>query len=217
MKLVKSLGLAAVAAAALMAIVGASSASASVLCKTKVNAAGFCPAGWAVKAGEAVHLASVEKPTITTKFKTVTCDESTISWKLEIEGDAATSVKGPVETLTFTKNCSCSIAVIQNGTLEVHAKNDKGEGTLTSNGTTVTVQCASLFGTVHCIYVTQNDNLGTVTGSTTTNATATVDITAELKREETTTNGGLCNEEAILHAKYSITTPDTLDVATGTE
>ncbi len=198
--------------------VSGSSASATVLCTTKVNASGLCPKGWVAPVGEAIHAASeTEKPTLTTTFKTITCDESTVSGKVENAGGAATTVKGPVETLTFTKNCNCTVVVIQNGTLEVHAKDDKGNGTLTSTGAEATVQCSSIFGPVHCIYMTENDNLGTITGSTTTGGTATVDITTEVKRKETVKEGSLCDEEAIWHAKYSITTPDTLDVATGEE
>ncbi len=218
MKYVKMLGLAAIAAAALMAFVGASSASATVLCKTKVNAAGFCPKGWVMAQGEEIHAVSeTENPTLTSTFKTVTCEESTVKGEVEVKGDAANTVKGPVLTLTFTKNCNCTVTVIKAGTLEVHAKDDKGNGTLTSNGATVTVQCSSIFGPVHCLYVTENDDMGTLTGSTTTGGTATMDITTEVKREETVKEGALCDEEAVWHAKYKVTTPDTLDVATGEE
>jgi hypothetical protein len=218
MKYVKMLALAAVAAAALMAFVGASTASATVLCKTKVNAAGFCPKGWVMAQAEELHaISETEKPTLTSTFKTITCDESTVKGEVEKKGSAAETVKGPVQTLTFTTNCNCTVVVLKGGTLEVHAKDDKGNGTLTSNGAEVTVQCASIFGNVHCIYVTENDDMGTLTGSTTTGGTATMDITTEVKRAKTTENGTLCDEEATWHAKYKVTTPDTLDVATGEE
>ncbi len=218
MKLVKSLGLAAVAAAALMAFVGASSASATVLCKTKVNAAGFCPKGWVMASGEEIHAVSeLEKPTTTSTFKTITCDQSTFSGKVENPGSATNTVKGPIETFTVTGNCNCTVVIIQTGTFEVHAKDDKGDGTLTSNGLTKTVQCSSIFGPVHCLYVSENEDWGTLTGSTTTGGTATIDITAEVKPETTTKEGTLCSEEAIWHAKFSVTKPDTLDVATAEE
>ncbi len=217
MKYVKMLGLAAVAAAALMAFVGASSASATVLCKTEITASGNCPTGWAVPTTEEIHAVSeTEKPTLTSTFKTITCDESTVGGKATTEGSATTTASGPVEALTFTTNCTCTVAVIQRGTLEIHAIGDTGNGTLTSNGATVTVQCSSIFGPVHCLYVTENDHMGTLTGSKTTGGTATMDITTEVKRETTTKEGTLCDEEAIWHAKYKVTTPDTLNIATAT-
>jgi hypothetical protein len=212
MKYVKMLGLAAVAAAALMAFVGASSASATVLCTTKVGN-GPCPAAWILPAGSELHAASeTEKPTLTSTFKTITCNESTVGGKTSNAGSASETVKGPVETLTFTGSCTCTVAVLKTGTLEIHASGG-GNGTLTSNGAEVTVQCSSIFGPVHCIYVTENKDLGTLTGSSTTGGQATMDITTEVKRAKTTTEGTLCDEEAIWHAKYTITNHTTLDVA----
>jgi hypothetical protein len=129
-------------------------------------------------------------------------------------GTATETPRGPISALTFT-GCNCTVVVSTTGTgeLEVHVIGDTGNGTVTGNGTTDTVSCVTIFGTVHCQYTIENDHLGTLTGSSTTGGRATIDITVETKREPTS---GLCDEEAIWHAKYEITTPATLDVATKT-
>jgi hypothetical protein len=212
MRYVKILGLAAVAAAALMAFVGASSASATVLCTTKTNE-GTCPVGWSANLDTIHAVSETEKPTLTGGFKNVECESSTVSVNEMNEGSATETVKGVVEALTFT-NCNCTVVVVKNGTLEVHwippePGKESTNGTLTSSGATVTVNCSTIFGTVHCNYVTENTDLGTLTGSSATGGTATIDVTAEIPREKTSE---LCNEQAIWHAKYLVTSPDYLDV-----
>ena len=206
MKHGKMLGLAAVAAAALMAFVGASTAPATVLCKTAPITEGKCAAGWAYS-GE-IHAVSTVRPLITNSFKTVECAEWTVADVVESEGDATHTVTGSISALTVA-GCNCTFAVVQKGTFEVHAIGNTGNGTFTSNGMTMTTSCSTIFGTVHCNYVTENDDLGTLTGG----ATATMTITVETKRELTS---GICDEEAVWHAAYKFTSPDSLYVATST-
>jgi hypothetical protein len=214
-KHLQTLGLAAVAAAALMAFVGGSTASASVLCKTKVASnGGLCPAGWGYE-GE-IHAVS-EEPSITTaSFKTVECQESTLRVQMTEGTKTGTETPhGVLTELTATKNCNCTVVISKEhlGELELHAIGDTGNGTITLNGLTETVSCNTIFGTVHCNYLAENDDLGTLTGSSTTGGAPTMDITAEVGREPTS---GLCDEEAIWHIKYVVTTPSVLDVATRT-
>lgn len=209
MKDFRTLGLATVAAA-LMAIVGAGSASATVLCTTAPTK-GICPGGFAYT-GE-IHAVSVEKPTLTTTFQTIECSESTVRLSSETEGDATSTVGGLVEILTFTE-CNCTFfVVIKKGVLEIHSISGSTNGTLTSEGMTITAQCNSLFGKVHCIYRTVFADLGTLTSTGTTGGTAAIDTTVETEREST---NGLCDQEAVWHVKYKITTPDTLYVADST-
>ena len=221
MKYVKMLGLAAVAAAALMAIVGSSTASATVLCAaepTNGNPATkgtVCPTNFAYIAGTEIH-AVLDPGTgpakLTTAFKNIECEESTVSGSTENEGSAAETVKGKVATLTFGK-CNCEVKVLEEGgkqkagTLEVHWIPDTFNGTLTSNGAEVTANCSTIFGTVHCIYVTENTDLGTLTGGN----PATMDIeSANIPRLSTS---GLCAETAKWDAKYEVTSPKPLYVA----
>jgi hypothetical protein len=214
MKYVKMLGLAAVAAAALMAFVGASSASATVLCTTPPvkNAAGTenatCPEGWAVPAGSEIHAVSeIEEPTLTGgEILTVHCPESTVKGKTENEGSATETVKGPIEVLTFgpEAKCNCKVVVVKPGSLEIHWIKDTTNGTLTSSGATVTINCSTIFGTIHCNFVTENTDIGTLTSTGTTGGTPTLDVTASIPQEVTSS---LCPSEGVWHAKYSVTTP----------
>lgn len=218
MKLVKMPGLAAVATAALMAFAGAGTASATVLCTT-APISGVCPAGFAYT-GE-IHAVSEEKPKLTTSFKNIECEESTVRERSEAEGDATHTVGGLVEVLTFTGKCNCTVAVLQQGVWELHAIAGNTNGTLTSSGVEMTTQCSTIFGTMHCIYYTEHDDLGTLTSSGATGGTATIDTTVETRRlfteeEENEINTALCEEEAIWHVKYKVTTPDTLYVANST-
>jgi hypothetical protein len=205
MKYVKMLSLAAMAATALMAFVGASSASATVL--TDKNGA-VLPAG-------TVITSTLEEPpaVLTGGFKNIECNKSSVGGKITNAGSATETVKGTIETLTF-EECNCEVVVVSKGTLEVHTENNgtvnNGNGTLTSSGAKVTVNCSTIFGNVHCIYTTNNTHLGTLTGSKNLNGkTATMDITAKIPQEET---NFLCAEESVWHAKYVVTNPDYVDV-----
>jgi hypothetical protein len=198
MKYVKMLGLAAVAAAALMAFVGASSASATVLTS---------PKGTVVKTGTTITAKAEGTTTLTTSFLNITCNASEVSGPTTNE--SGTTVNGEVKTLTFT-SCNCPVTVIKKGTLAI-ALTTAPNGSLQSTGAEVTVNCSTIFGTIHCIYVTNKTNLGTLTGSSTTGATATMDISsADIPRLSTS---GLCDETANWDAKYEVTSPDFLDVS----
>src|SRR5512144_2251569 len=120
MKYIKMLGLAAVAAAALMAFVGASSASATVLCKTSVvGTGGICPTGWGYS-GEIHGVAEV--PPVLTGTINIECEESTVQGNAtEGTGSPTETPNGAITTLTFTGNCNCEVVVVKNGTLEIHA------------------------------------------------------------------------------------------------
>ena len=215
MKYVKMLGLAAVAAAALMAFVGAGTASATILtCTEPVNLKVQC------KTGTTIHAVNEGTLVLTGGFKTIECKKGTVHGTVTEAGSATTTVKGTISALTF-EECNCEVVVVKSGgggtnfgTLEIHTENNgsvaNNNGTLTGSESKVTVNCSTIFGNVHCIYVTNATHLGTLTGSSNLGgSTATLDVTAEIPRENT---NGLCAEEAIWHAKYSITEPDWLDV-----
>jgi hypothetical protein len=212
MKYVKMLGLAAVAAAALMAFVGASTASATVLCKVAVNTTtGVCPTSPAnekypkeTEIAAELNNGATEPAELETEFLTIKCEASTVSGKTENEGSSTTTVKGPISTLTFTK-CNCPVTVLKPGSLEIHWISGTDNGTVTSSNAEVTVNCSTIFGTVHCIYVTNSTDLGTLTGGTTATLTANASI------PRVTTNA-LCANLALWKAKYKVTKPDSLFV-----
>jgi hypothetical protein len=198
MKYVKMLGLAAVAAAALMAFVGAGTASATTLTGE---------GGAILKSGTTIHAIfeateKVPKATLTTSFKNIECAKSTVQGKTTNE--TGTAVTGSVSTLTF-EECNCEVKVLKTGTLSI-TWTEKTNGTLTSSGAEVTASCSTIFGNVHCIYATSATHLGTLTGGT----TATMDIeSAGIPR---LTTNSLCDTEANWDAHYKVDIPDTLNV-----
>lgn len=195
MKHLKTLGLAVVAAAALVAFVGVNTASATTLTS---------PAGTKVPTGTKLAAEHEGAVTITTVFLDIACQESEIAGKTTNE--TGISISGNVETLTLA-NCNCEVKVLKKGTYLISSVGG-GNALFTSNGAEITTQCNTIFGSVHCIYVTNTTHLGTLTGSAVTGATATLDIeAAELPRVAT---NPLCEEEADLDAKYKFTNPDSL-------
>jgi len=208
MKYVKMLGLAAIAAAALMAFVGASSASATVLCKTEGTGpptGTTCPALQAYGAGTEIHAVNTTTVKLDTTFKTVECTGSTIKGSTSNEGGPTETVTGPEGELTFT-GCNCTVNVLKAGTLEIHWIEGTHNGTITSNGSEVTVNCSTIFGNVHCIYVTENDSIGDLTGGN----PAIFHSTAVIKRKKT---DSICAEQSTWTATYEVTSPKPLYVA----
>ncbi len=142
--------------------------------------------------------------TITTVFLDIACQESAIAGKTTNE--TGISISGNVETLTFA-NCNCEVKVLKKGTFLISSLGN-GNGLFTSNGAEITTQCNTIFGPVHCIYVSETSHLGTPTGSANTGATATLDIeAAEIIPLETNI---LCDEESDSDARYKFTNPDSL-------
>ena len=194
MKYVKMLGLAAVAAAALMALVGVGTASATTL--TGVE-------GKVLAKGSTIHANFVStktqpKATLTTEFKNIECEESTVSGVTTNE--TGETVNGEVKSLTFSK-CNCEVKVLKTGTLSINASS-----VLKSSGAEVTATCSTIFGSVHCIYATSNTELGSLKGGT----TATLEISSkDIPRLST---NGLCDPTANWDANYSVDNPDTLNV-----
>jgi hypothetical protein len=195
MKHVKMLGLAVVAAMALMAFAG--SASATVLTspagtqyKGEINASAEPGTSLLLKAG----------------FANITCTQSTVAGTPTNFGGAAATVSGPLSTLTFS-SCNATVTVLKKGTLEIHAIGTGPNGTLTSSGAEVTVAT----GGVSCTYGTTNTDIGTLTGSKNLGVkTATMDISANLTK---TAGGFLCASPAAWEGAYVVTKPDYLDVS----
>lgn len=209
MKYVKVLGLAVVVTAALLAFAG--SASATILTGTGCAESG-CAAGTEIKAelkeGEAVLKSNFIGET--------KCKKSTTAGKVTNAGGTTETVKGTIESLTFTE-CNAIVEVLKTGTLEVHTEyttEENGEkkqktestnnGTVTSSGAEVTVEIAGF----HCIFGTSNTDIGEITGGT----------PAVLNAHESSIprvggrSGVLCGTSASWNAKYKVTTPGTLSV-----
>lgn len=205
MKYIKMLGLAMLAAAALTAIAGASTASATVLCKVTPGAGAVCPKGQDYPAGTAVHADNEANVILHAGFADITCTASTVGGKTSNTGGAAETVKGALETLTFTGCGSATVTVLQKGTLEIHHISGTHDGTVTSNGAEVTV---SLFG-VHCVYGTVNTDIGRLTSTPGGASESTFDISAKIPR---ISGSFLCVNNAEWTGNYKVTTPKPLHV-----
>ncbi|HEX5526911.1 MAG TPA: hypothetical protein VFX44_06900 [Solirubrobacterales bacterium] len=206
MKYLKILGLAAIAAGALMAFVGAGTASATQLtCKNASGTIEVCPKG------TPIHLASEGHAIFDNEaLGNIECN-STIEGSLTEPGTSTTTASAPIKAggLTFTNCTSAIFQVLRAGTLEIHTQGSSANnnGTLTWTGAEWTVE---KFG-FHCIFSTSNTDLGTVTGSSTTGATATLDISARIPRTGGR-SGIFCGESSPWTGSYKIDNPDWLDV-----
>jgi hypothetical protein len=138
----------------------------------------------------------------------VSCSSASLEGSLEQFGPGITAL-GTVTNLSFT-GCTQHIVVIANGKMELHATSG-GNGTLTSTGATVTIQFTTIFGNVHCNFATNNTDIGTLTGSTTTGSTATVHMKSVSIPVEAGSNF-LCGSNASLSGSFRITSPDSVDV-----
>lgn len=215
MKYVKMLGLAAIAAAALMAFVGASTASATVLCTVQGTGSPTgttCPAGSGLGVGAKIHaeLSTGAHATLTTheEFKPdITCETSTVEGVVTVEGDATTTTSGDITKLTF-ENCGPStVTVLKPGKLEIHWISGTHNGTLTGTEQEVTTVTPSIFGSIHCIYTTNATDLGTLTGG------SPAVLTANSQALNKLTTSSLCPSAPTWDASYKVTNHTSLFVA----
>jgi hypothetical protein len=163
------------------------------------------PEGTQVPAGTAIRAES-EGTTSLTGSLTVTCQESTIEGEITNAGGATSTVGGSISSLTFGECGEDTVTAVGLGSLELHSLGED-TGTLTSTGTEITVLTHRPFvGTVHCIYKTNETDLGTLTGSSTTGATATLDI-GPVSIPRVTTSFG-CGTHSTWEGSYSISGSD---------
>lgn len=188
-----------IGAVALLA--GASMALAGVASATTITS----PAGSAYT--NVFHAVSTEKIILEGVVK-AECD-STIEGSIQSHGAGITAA-GNLTHFTFT-NCTKThgTTVLAAGTLTIHSDGNSN-GTLTSSELQLTVVHTSPFGEVHCIYGTNNTDIGTLTGTTTTGGNALIHATAVIP----TLAGSdfICGATAELKGTYRVTTPAALIV-----
>lgn len=211
MKYLKMLGLAAVAAAALMAFVGAGTASANGrLCSTKPEpVTSHCTSPWAtgtiiefsLKSGSSAKLTDTSGNTLDT------CTGSTVKGSLVSNATASTAT-GTITTLGWS-GCTVTTDTIENGSLTITAEDDNGNAIVIEHEkTNVTVNVFS-----SCNYgVEAGTQIGTIHEGIGTSAIFTANATAKKLG-----GGFLCPETTKWVAEYVLTTPSktTLWVATG--
>jgi hypothetical protein len=199
----KMLGLVPVAAAALTAIAGIGTASATVLCEEWEKP---CPKAAVYEAGTQIE-ATLESGT-TSVFRQTggtvlsTCTGSTIKGKTTNAGGESEPVTGTIETMTFT-GCTTVFTVIAAGAFEIKYLGPETLGSLTGKGTELTV---TILG-VSCTYGTGAFTyMGKMTSSE-VQLTPTIDLQALLAKRA---GSFLCPGDVTWEASYTVTKPDPL-------
>jgi hypothetical protein len=182
MKYIKMLGLAAVAAMALMAFAGTASAELT------------SPAGTAYK-GE-IKASAESSLTLKAGFSDVTCTESTVAGTPNKFG---TTVSGPITTLSFGNCPETTVTPETNAEGNYGSLSIKGS-TVSGSGSRVKIVKSG----VTCYYETTGNALGTLTSG----KPATMHINATLKRG--TGSSFFCASEASWSGSYVVTTPGEL-------
>jgi hypothetical protein len=193
MKYVKMLGLAAVAAMALTAFLGASSASATVLCKTATNP---CGSAWLKTGSLEASIASESTSVLKSTGGSLedTCSSSTVGGTITSQGENQ-NVVGSISTLTFT-TCTKPTAVLeQTGTLELEGT------TVKAKGFRVTVEAVS---GVSCVY---SAGTGTTLGTFTGGNPAIIHVNAVVNKSS---GSFLCPSDSLWEGTYTITGVGTL-------
>src|SRR5215475_4114846 len=145
MKHAKMLALGAVALGAVMAFIGAGTASATVICSTTVE---VCPTAqkWgAIPLDFSLVKEGSARLTETGGQPIVSCSESTVKGEITNTGSSTTTVTGPVNELTL-KKCSLPVTVVKTANLEVHWIAGTSNGTVTADGTFEVTINTVLFG-----------------------------------------------------------------------
>ena len=194
MRYMKILGLAAIAAMALAAFLGAGTASAS--CLKRFGHSTCLPVGESISASlEAGNSAVLEDAFGITG---TTCSESSVAGTLSRVTPAG-SPTGIISVLSFT-GCPHTVHVISKGQLEIRNIAGTTNGTVFSENAEVQV-FSTILG-MSCIAKTGvSTDIGKLTGATATSSMATIDI------EGTIPLSGCSAASAKWTAKYWVTSP----------
>lgn len=194
-KHLRSLGLVAAAAMALMALIGAGSASATVLCSAATTSE--C----ATYGGPVIDASLTETSKLSTTGGTVLdeCASGTIEGAPSNIGSSSETVSVPIGELTWA-SCSKTTDTVSKGELEIHWISGTDNGTVT--GKNVSFTANTIFGS--CTYGTGTAlDLGTLEGG----KPATLKVSAVLVK---IAGGFGCPAEAKWLASYSVTSPQPL-------
>lgn len=189
MRYLKILGLAAIAATALMAFAGAGTATAETTLCTE-PAGGMCLTNQTLR-GTAIEGGGVSKPTLTAPFGNISCGS-------ELEGkiERATTPSGNVAKLSWTNCVGGTAETVTLGKITIH-HDVENNGTVTLENFVVKVVQAG----IPCYYES-----GEIHGTFTAGADPKVDITAEPKVIDTEVHNSsaFCPASAPWHATYTL-------------
>jgi len=194
MKYLKMLGLAAIAAMALMAFVGAGTASATTLALGGVTQNSSVTLEATLESGTSATLKTTSGSFVDT------CTQSTVKGSTE-KPFTGTTVGGKVSILSFG-NCTHGTTVVKNGTLSVEWAGGTN-GTVRSTGAEVEVESTTFGAVLPC--TTSSTHLGTLKGVSSTTEHATLLVNAVV-------NCGFLAPTANWEAAYTVTSPTGLGV-----
>jgi len=173
------------------------------------SATGLYSGATGLGAGTTITASLSGTATLTTTEGTVldTCSGGEVKGKTSNAGGATETVKGNIEALTWT-NCTEPTTTLSKGGLEIHYTSGLN-GTVTAISSNfgaaseVTVN-TTIFGS--CVFtIATGGTIGTLTGSTTTNAMFDINAVATRK-------SGLCPSSAKWVGTYKVTSPNPLHV-----
>jgi hypothetical protein len=199
MKYLKTFGLATLAAS-LMALCIAGSASATVITG---EGGKVLPAG---SFSESVNQGNI---ILDAAIGNLECKKSVFAGKSTNEGGATETVKGNVETFTFSECNTTKLVVLTKGTTEAHTAEGEANnnGLVTSTGVEITVE----FNGFHCIFKTNNTAFGTETGSANTGGASVIDLASTVPRSGGR-SGAFCGTTGTLTGTYKNVTPGIVNV-----
>jgi hypothetical protein len=176
MKHLKTLGLAATAAMALMAFVSAGTASATVLCKAGESPCSLVNKytvgtriGFSLKSGTSLRW-------VNGGTTLETCTQAVLKSDITNAGSATTTVTSENKTLSFN-GCTFANGFTKLGGLEIHNITGTSNGTVTASGEIGWAFTNPLFGT--CVY---GWTTGEVVGVITEGKPATLDLNTNIVR-----------------------------------
>jgi hypothetical protein len=159
MKRVMIPGAAIAAALMMVAVLGATSASAVVLCKTATNP---CTSVYPLETkltADLVGKSIFERTEVEQEVQR--CEKGTLSASTKTQG-TGTPVLATVTGLTLSECVGWSLTVLKPGTLEIRSILGTANGTVTWSGAELTFEALGL----DCRYGVNNLDLGTLTGGT---------------------------------------------------
>ena len=198
MKHTKALGLAALAVVVATALIGTTSAQATVLCKT--NAGAECGAEkWGVGTTMNAQLEIAELFTLrsTGGGVEVECKQSAFQVVIENAGSATTTVVGKVAGGSITWGvCSATTTTVSGGEIEFHWINATNNATVTGKGISVKFEGGGLT----CIYGFGAGmiDIGTFTGG----LVPRIDLKAVVTKQAG--SSFLCQTDQIMEGEYEI-------------
>jgi hypothetical protein len=200
------MAVAAVTAAALMALIGAGTASATVLCAESGTTSTACTVGTHTKEFSGTIQAEASNPKLDTNIAVVTCEKSNTT--LSASASTGTpAIAGTVTALSFTGNCmlegtttTCTVTtegLPYNASIE-HTAGESSILTVTSGtgggNPRAHVKCGSL---INCTFGKSSVTLAGTNGSP-TQFVANIALNRE---------SGICPETSTWTATYSVTSP----------